>query len=189
MNLDNQEERPTKQLRRVLTDRSASATTSAPKPSTSTASLSSTAAAARRPALSSKAANTLSRLGHTVTVPSKGPTKASLAARRRREQAEIAAEAAARELEAARREEEEEAEHRAKKMRTSEPEIEYDEDEDEEDELDEIRVEEEALQRAEAKDAGWEDLDDGDEEDPLMVSAYVVEVYEYLKELEVSTIS
>jgi len=37
-----------------------------------------------------------------------------------------------------------------------------------------------------AKDAGWQDLDDGDEDDPMMVTEYVLEVYEYLKELEVS---
>lgn len=36
------------------------------------------------------------------------------------------------------------------------------------------------------KDAGWVDLDDGDEDDPLMVSEYVNEVYEYLIEKEVS---
>lgn len=36
-----------------------------------------------------------------------------------------------------------------------------------------------------AKDAGWEDLDLGDEDDPLMVSEYVKEVYEYLLEKEV----
>ena len=36
-----------------------------------------------------------------------------------------------------------------------------------------------------AKDAGWVDLDVGDEDDPLMVTAYVNEVYEYLKEIEV----
>lgn len=38
----------------------------------------------------------------------------------------------------------------------------------------------------EAKDAGWEDLDIGDEEDPLMVTEYVVEIHDYMKELEVS---
>jgi len=37
-----------------------------------------------------------------------------------------------------------------------------------------------------AKDAGWEDLDIGDEEDPLMVSEYVKEIHAYMKELEVS---
>ncbi|KPV72680.1 uncharacterized protein RHOBADRAFT_39282 [Rhodotorula graminis WP1] len=40
---------------------------------------------------------------------------------------------------------------------------------------------------ARPKDEGWEDLDEGDEEDPLMVSAYVVEVYDYLRELELTT--
>jgi hypothetical protein len=37
-----------------------------------------------------------------------------------------------------------------------------------------------------AKDAGWEDLDLGDEDDPLMVAEYVVEIHDYMKELEVS---
>lgn len=63
--------------------------------------------------------------------------------------------------------------HKAKKAKTSEgdyfdPDVEDADDDDEE-----------------AKDAGWEDLDEGDEDDPLMVSTYVVEVYEYLRELEV----
>ena len=34
----------------------------------------------------------------------------------------------------------------------------------------------------------WEDLDVGDEFDALMVSEYVVEIFEYLKELEVCII-
>ena len=38
-----------------------------------------------------------------------------------------------------------------------------------------------------AKDAGWVDLDAGDEEDPLMVAEYVVEIHDYMKELEVSS--
>lgn len=36
-----------------------------------------------------------------------------------------------------------------------------------------------------AKDYGWEDLDIGDEEDPLMVTEYVREIHDYMKELEV----
>lgn len=36
------------------------------------------------------------------------------------------------------------------------------------------------------KDLGWENLDLGDEEDPLMVAEYVVEIHDYMKELEVS---
>lgn len=35
------------------------------------------------------------------------------------------------------------------------------------------------------KDAGWEDLDAGDESDPLMVAEYVVEIHDYMKDLEV----
>ena len=35
------------------------------------------------------------------------------------------------------------------------------------------------------KDAGWEDLDIGDDDDPLMVSEYVNEVYDYLRVVEV----
>ncbi|OAV89329.1 hypothetical protein PTTG_28713 [Puccinia triticina 1-1 BBBD Race 1] len=34
----------------------------------------------------------------------------------------------------------------------------------------------------------WEDLDEGDEEDPLMVKEYVVEIYHYMKELEMQTL-
>ena len=37
-----------------------------------------------------------------------------------------------------------------------------------------------------AKDEGWEDLDKEDEDDPVMVAEYVVEIFEYLKKLEVS---
>lgn len=40
--------------------------------------------------------------------------------------------------------------------------------------------------REDGKDAGWEDLDAGDEEDPLMVAEYVKEIHDYMKELEVS---
>jgi hypothetical protein len=47
--------------------------------------------------------------------------------------------------------------------------------------------EEEALVKEEPpKDLGWVDLDAEDADDPLMVSEYVVEVYEYLREIEVS---
>lgn len=35
------------------------------------------------------------------------------------------------------------------------------------------------------KDFGWEDLDIGDEEDPLMVAEYVKEIHEYMQEIEV----
>ena len=33
----------------------------------------------------------------------------------------------------------------------------------------------------------WDDLDADDHSDPLMVSEYVVEIYEYMKVLEVSS--
>lgn len=38
----------------------------------------------------------------------------------------------------------------------------------------------------EEDDDEWDDLDEGDEDDPLMVSTYVVEIYDYLRKLEVS---
>lgn len=44
-------------------------------------------------------------------------------------------------------------------------------------------------EEAPPKDAGWVDLDVGDEDDPLMVSEYVNEVYDYLLEVEVSVTS
>lgn len=56
---------------------------------------------------------------------------------------------------------------------TSQAKIEQDEDED--DYVDEDLP----------KDYGWEDLDLGDEEDPLMVSEYVREIHDYMKDLEV----
>ncbi|KAM0786795.1 hypothetical protein ACM66B_002229 [Microbotryomycetes sp. NB124-2] len=115
-------------------------------------------------------------------------SKATLAmrARRRREEAEKRQREAARELELARQEEEELAGHKAKKARTSEP------DHDVNEYLNvatyEAEVEEREHELARRpKDYGWEDLDEGDEEDPMMVSAYVVEVYEYLRELELTT--
>lgn len=40
---------------------------------------------------------------------------------------------------------------------------------------------------AEAKDAGWEDLDAEDNDDPLMVAEYVNEIFDYMKEIEVSS--
>lgn len=39
---------------------------------------------------------------------------------------------------------------------------------------------------AEAKDAGWEDLDAEDNDDPLMVAEYVNEIFDYMKTIEVS---
>lgn len=52
-----------------------------------------------------------------------------------------------------------------------------------------VKVEEEedlgAKTAVEEEKQDWEDLDAGDECDPLMVSEYVVEIFEYLQELEV----
>ena len=73
-------------------------------------------------------------------------------------------------------------EARVKRLRTSEPDHalasidEADVDEDADPDM--------ALLEP-AKDEGWEDLDAGDEDDPLMVSEYVNEVYDYLRGLEV----
>ncbi|THH19624.1 hypothetical protein EW146_g1582 [Bondarzewia mesenterica] len=70
----------------------------------------------------------------------------------------------------------------------------------EEEEHDELALQEEEAQRAVAElsrhltqiereeeadpNEGWENLDDEDDGDPLMVSEYVVEIFEYLKEVE-----
>ncbi|CAO1630329.1 unnamed protein product [Sympodiomycopsis kandeliae] len=40
---------------------------------------------------------------------------------------------------------------------------------------------------AEPKDAGWEDLDAEDADDPLMVAEYVNEIFAYMKEIEMTT--
>ncbi|SCV69562.1 BQ2448_2582 [Microbotryum intermedium] len=155
------------------------------------------AAATRRPALAPKRANgsaasTTTVAHRSATVATTATSAATLRARQRREQAELAAKAAADELELA-RQEEAEAQHRSKKLRTSEPEYhDYDDDEDDDDadaygEAVDVVEMGAGLGHVPAKDEGWEDLDEGDEEDPLMVSAYVVEVYDYLKELELTT--
>lgn len=39
-----------------------------------------------------------------------------------------------------------------------------------------------------ATEQDWEDLDEGDEEDPLMVKEYVHEIYHYMRELELETL-
>lgn len=39
-----------------------------------------------------------------------------------------------------------------------------------------------------AKGGAWEDLDADDSQDPLMVSEYVTEIFEYMRELEVPII-
>ncbi|GAA5904823.1 hypothetical protein JCM5296_005082 [Sporobolomyces johnsonii] len=172
--------------------RSAAAAAAASKASTSTT-------GARRPALAAKRTNstTTSRATSGVAAKAGKVTPVAVrAARRRREEAEAKHQAALAELEAARKQEEEELEqHRAKKLRTSEPEyLREMAGEDEEGEEAELAEEERRVSKYEvevegqgAKDEGWEDLDAGDEEDPLMVSAYVVEVYEYLRELELTT--
>ncbi|GAA6063576.1 hypothetical protein JCM10212_003155 [Sporobolomyces blumeae] len=169
----------------------------------------STTADSRRPALAQKRANTSTQSRAATSLKAGKVTPPAVRqARRRREEAEAKHLAALAELEEAKRQEEEELEqHRAKKLKTSEPEPmmvkeeeeELDEEEHEEEgEEDELAEEEERRanskyeaevdgQGAVAKDEGWDDLDAGDEEDPLMVSAYVVEVYEYLRELELTT--
>ncbi|BGP57727.1 hypothetical protein JCM8202_002380 [Rhodotorula sphaerocarpa] len=137
---------------------------------------------------------------------SKATPEAVQIARRRVEQAEARHRAALEELEAAKRLEadelkraalddlDQEAGRRVKRQKTSEPEPFLLKDElDEEDEEAENELEGPRMSKWEtevegrAKDEGWEDLDEGDEEDPLMVSTYVVEVYEYLRELELTT--
>ncbi|GAA5995592.1 cyclin family protein [Rhodotorula paludigena] len=135
-------------------------------------------------------------------------------ARKRREEAEARHARAAAELEVAKRAEEAELKRaaaaeleeleveenrRVKKQRTSEPDHRAlgleDEDDDDGHEVESEEDEEgprmskweEEVEGARPKDYGWEDLDEGDEEDPLMVSTYVVEVYDYLRELELTT--
>ncbi|GAA5992248.1 hypothetical protein JCM10908_001837 [Rhodotorula pacifica] len=134
------------------------------------------------------------------------PTPAAVrVARRRVEEAEARHRLALEELEAAKRLEadelkraalddlEEEEGRRAKRQKTSEPERFLHDEADEDDDEDDVDQEGPRMSKWEtevegrAKDEGWEDLDEGDEEDPLMVSTYVVEVYEYLRELELTT--
>lgn len=144
----------------------------------------------KRAPLGSKRANATAS---TSTTNAAGPavSKATLAlrARQRRELAEQKRLAAEAEVEAARREEEEAlAEQQAlANMLSSEAESNVKRFDDDAYATDsEVEGEDEVAVEDRPKDYGWEDLDDGDEEDPLMVSAYVVEVYEYLRELEVS---
>ncbi|KAJ3396548.1 G2/mitotic-specific cyclin [Lobulomyces angularis] len=51
----------------------------------------------------------------------------------------------------------------------------------------EIDMESEVHVAKKSKFTGWDDLDADDVSDPLMVSEYVVEIYEYLKEVEIET--
>lgn len=50
---------------------------------------------------------------------------------------------------------------------------------------DDMAVPGEEVARARAKDEGWEDLDEEDEFDPMMVSEYVREIFVYMQKLEV----
>ncbi|GAA5886381.1 hypothetical protein JCM6882_001622 [Rhodosporidiobolus microsporus] len=175
---------------------------------TTKASTTSTTAAARRPALAAKRTNTTGVSARGAKAAAAGGKPAKLTppavrnARVRRAEAEAKHRAALEELEAARmqeeqleaelaaqRELEEENGRLAKKARTSEPHLEEDEEEEEDEEVGvEGRVSKyETEVEPRPKDEGWEDLDRDDEDDPLMVSAYVVEVYQYLRELELTT--
>ncbi|GAA5870463.1 hypothetical protein JCM8547_004039 [Rhodosporidiobolus lusitaniae] len=165
----------------------------------------STAAATRRPALAAKRTNsTVSGSMRGAAVANGKAVKAVKATketppvirdirRRRAEAEELAEMLRAQEEQAmaefnAQQELEAQEGRMVKKARTSEPE-QAPPDEEEEDELDEeTRVSKyETEVEPRPKDEGWEDLDVDDDEDPLMVSAYVVEVYEYLRELELTT--
>ncbi|GAA5832021.1 hypothetical protein JCM11251_002789 [Rhodosporidiobolus azoricus] len=166
-----------------------------------------TTAGARRPVLAAKRANSATasaaargaKASGTVAKPSKLTPPAVRNARVRRAEAEAKHRAALEELEAARVEEEqleaelaaqreleEESGRLAKKARTSEPVV-AEGDDEEELGLDGRVSKYETEVEPRPKDEGWEDLDRDDEDDPLMVSAYVVEVYEYLRELELTT--
>lgn len=85
----------------------------------------------------------------------------------------------------------------AKRLRTSEPDhAAADVFDDDAVPVDEETAYEEAVRKAQATyepkgkglkegEEGWEDLDAGDEDDPLMVTEYVTEVYDYMRQLEV----
>lgn len=49
-----------------------------------------------------------------------------------------------------------------------------------------VPVSKHSASQVEAKDAGWEDLDQEDIDDPLMVAEYVNEIFAYMKRIEVS---
>ncbi|GAA5848908.1 hypothetical protein JCM9279_004662 [Rhodotorula babjevae] len=195
----------------------ASAATIKAAASTSTAAAARRPLAAKRTNTSTSATTNARGAMAKAAAAAKATPAAVRVARKRREDAEARHRAAAAELEAALHLEEVELKRAAaaqqdeleveeqrqvKKLRTSEPEYLRaqrdgdvdDEGEQAEDELDEEDDEEgprmskwETEVEARPKDYGWEDLDEGDEEDPLMVSAYVVEVYDYLRELELTT--
>lgn len=78
----------------------------------------------------------------------------------------------------------------SKKPRTSEPEEIEKENIRTEDADDEVMMESskgKEVEKVKLKDGeqGWEDLDEGDEDDPLMVKEYVNEIYHYMRDLEV----
>lgn len=95
--------------------------------------------------------------------------------------------------------EDDEADRVSKKRRTSSeaPEETLDDDDngqlcvDEEEAAVKISAEIEAYAdevEADPENSAWDDLDADDAEDPLMVSEYVVEIFQYLKQVEVSTL-
>ncbi|BGP27063.1 G2/mitotic-specific cyclin CYB1 [Rhodotorula toruloides] len=171
------------------------------------ASTSTTAAATSRRPLAAKRANipaaSTRRPAAAAAVKVKTTPPAVRAARQRREEAEAKHRAALAELESARRVEEaelkrareieelelEDGGRRAKRQKTSEPEpLEYvEEDEEDEGAVDYEQARVSKWETEVEEKPKWVDLDAGDEEDPLMVSTYVVEIYEYLRELELTT--
>jgi hypothetical protein len=58
-----------------------------------------------------------------------------------------------------------------------------------EEDADDMAIPGESAVRARAKDEGWEDLDEEDEFDPMMVSEYVREIFVYMQRLEVGPLS
>jgi len=87
--------------------------------------------------------------------------------------------------------------HVAKKVRTSEPDEALKENQPDQNLGKEKVVKKEATRGAKSQLASaqqkavehdWEDLDEGDEEDPLMVKEYVTEIYHYMRELELETL-
>jgi hypothetical protein len=130
----------------------------------------------------------VSRLGATkkaTATATKVVSDVTLARQKRLAAARLAAELAEAELEAALKEEEEA--HAAKRPKTTSDDVaEVDEGDEEIEEMEsKVRRKDALVNGLGMKDEGWIDLDDGDEDDPLMVSSYVVEVYEYMRELEV----
>ncbi|PLW39096.1 hypothetical protein PCANC_09502 [Puccinia coronata f. sp. avenae] len=87
--------------------------------------------------------------------------------------------------------------HVAKKVRTSEPDEILKENQPELHAAKDKLVKKETSRGAKSQPApapqkaveqDWDDLDDGDEEDPLMVREYVTEIYHYMRELELETL-